>query len=71
MKKVVLTEQDAPAAVLMKDPPECSVLESRRWLECHGMKRTGKKQDLIAKVRGCLPINKYLALKSIPEDDKI
>lgn len=44
MKKVAPTEEDVPAAVLLKDPPECSVLELKRWLESHGVKMEGKKR---------------------------
>ena len=33
---MVLAEEDFIGAVLMKDPSECLVLESKRWLECHG-----------------------------------
>ena len=57
MKIVVPTEEDVPGAVLMKDPSECSVLELKRWLKCHGVKMIGKKQELIDMVRGCLAIN--------------
>ena len=63
MKKVPLTAEDAPGAVLMKYPSECPVLELRRWIECHEVKRTGKKQELIARVRECLAINKSVGPK--------
>ncbi|XP_065070738.1 uncharacterized protein LOC135695544 [Rhopilema esculentum] len=41
-------------ACFSKDPAEYSVVELKRWLECHGVKRTGKKQDLIDRVRGAI-----------------
>ena len=53
MKKVLPTEEDVPGAVLMKDPSECSVLELKRRLECHGVKVIDKKQELIDRARGC------------------
>eukprot|EP00794_Sanderia_malayensis_P010597 gene10597-11718_t len=58
MEEVALTEEDVPGASLSNDPSGCSVLVLKRWLECHGEKRTGKKQDLIDRVRGCISINK-------------
>ena len=35
----------------------------KRWLECHGLKMIGKKQELIDMVRGCLTINKPVGPK--------
>ena len=48
---VVLYEEDVPGAKLMKDPNDCSVEELKRWLKCHGLKKTGKKVELIERVR--------------------
>ena len=42
--KIVLNEEDVPGAKLMKAPNDCCVEELKRWLECHGLKRTGKKR---------------------------
>ena len=53
MKKVVPTEEYVPGSVLMKDPLESSDVEFKGWLECHGVKVIGKKQELIDRVRGC------------------
>ena len=44
--KIVLNEEDVPGAKLMKAPNDCCVEELKRWLECHGLKRTGKKTNL-------------------------
>ena len=60
---MVLTEEDVVGAVLMKDPSECLVLELKRWLECHGVKRTGKKRELIGRVRGCLTMDNSVGRK--------
>ena len=57
LKEITLLEKEVPGALLAKDPGEYSVAELRRWLECHGAKKTGKKEDLIARVRGCLERN--------------
>ena len=41
--RIVLDEDDVPGAKLIKKPQDCSVLELKRWLECHGFKKSGKK----------------------------
>ena len=39
----MLEEEDIPGAKLSKSTRECSVLELKRWLECHGEKRVERK----------------------------
>ncbi len=53
-----ISEEDVPGASLSNDPSGCLVVVLERWLECHREKRTGKNQDLIDRVRGCISINK-------------
>ena len=43
---VVLVEDDVPGAKLVKKPKECSVEILKRWLECNGIKKSGKKSEL-------------------------
>ena len=43
-------------SVFIKDPAEYSMAVLRRWLECHGQKKGGRKQDLMDRVRGCIVI---------------
>jgi hypothetical protein len=31
-------------------------LELKRWLECHGEKRSGKRQELVDRVKGCIAL---------------
>ena len=40
---IVLDDSDVPGASLNKNPEKCIVEELRRWLECHGVKKLGKK----------------------------
>ena len=54
MQDVILVKDDVPGACFSKDPSEYSVIELKGWLECHGVKRTGKKEDLIERVRGAI-----------------
>ena len=46
MEDIVLNEEDVPGAHFTKDPKKYSVVNFKRWLECHGLKQTGKKQCL-------------------------
>ena len=45
--RIVLNEEDVPGAKLMKDPSACSIEELKRWLEYHGLKKSGKKNELV------------------------
>ena len=36
----------------MKEPSECSAEELKRWRECHGQKKSGKKHELVERVKG-------------------
>eukprot|EP00112_Aurelia_sp_Birch-Aquarium-sp1_P016363 Seg3703.1 transcript_id=Seg3703.1/GoldUCD/mRNA.D3Y31 product="hypothetical protein" protein_id=Seg3703.1/GoldUCD/D3Y31 len=47
MEEVVLSEGDVPGSHFTRDPEEYSVLELKRWLECHGGKKSGRKQELV------------------------
>ena len=41
----------------MKEPEKCVVEELKRWLECHALKKSGKKAELINRVRDGLKYN--------------
>ena len=56
----VLSENDVPGAKLKSDPIHCSVDELKRWLYCHGIKRTGKKDELVERVRLSVGILRHL-----------
>ena len=49
-----LDEKDVPGVYFPKDPATYSVSELQRWLQCHGQKNTGREQELIHRVRGCI-----------------
>ena len=55
---VVLVEDDVPGAKLVKKPEECSVEILKRWLECHGLKKSGKKSELINRVNQSISLIK-------------
>ena len=54
----MLSEEDVPGAHFSRDPAEYSVLELKRWLECHGEKKSGRKQELIDRTRSCIALKK-------------
>ena len=54
----MLSEEDVPGAHFSRDPAEYSVLELKRWLECHGEKKSGRKQELIERIRSCILLKK-------------
>ena len=58
MDIVLLADEGVPNAWLMKNTSECSEMMLERWLECHGAKKTGPKQQLIYRVKGCLAISR-------------
>ena len=55
--EIILTENDVPGAKLTKDLAECNVDELKRWLECRGQKKGGRKAELRARVEGLLKLN--------------
>ena len=52
----MLDPTDVSGAVLPKEPSLCNVIELKRWLECHGQKKGGKKQELFDRVKDCLSL---------------
>ena len=57
LPEIQLEEKDIPGAKLLKDPLECNIEELKRWLECRGQKKSGKKGELVERVQGCLRLN--------------
>ena len=52
---VILTENDGvPGAKFHKSPENDSVEQLKRWLKCRGIKVSGKRDELIARVRDCV-----------------
>lgn len=51
----VLTEDDngVPGSKFEREPEEYTVDQLKRWLKCRGLKLTGKREDLVQRVRDC------------------
>ena len=54
---VKLLPEDVPGAILPKEPEDCTGVQLRRWLECYGQKKSGNKDTLVERVRGCMKLN--------------
>ena len=55
---VVLEESDVPGNKLDKPANECSIIKSKRWVECQEEKNNVKKRKLLKRMEGCLLINR-------------
>ena len=60
---ITLTDEKVPGAKLPNEPEKCSVMQLERWLECRGRKKTGKKFNLVERVRTCMLLNMPIDLK--------
>ena len=47
----VLTENDVPGAKLPGPPEQCTIHQLKRWLQCHGIKQSGRKSKLVDRVK--------------------
>ena len=63
-KHSILKEDEVPCAKLLKESQKCVVEEVKSWLECHGLKISGKNTNLIKRVKDGLKLN-------LPVDPKI
>ena len=55
-KHSILKEDEVPGATLLKEPEKCLAEELKRWLECQGLKKSGKKAELIKRVKDGLKL---------------
>ena len=56
-KHSILKKDEVPAVKLLKESQKCVVEEVKSWLECHGLKISGKKAELIKRVTDGLKLN--------------
>ena len=42
---------------MKKDPQKCIVEELKRWLECHSLKKSGRKDELVSRVKDAMKMN--------------
>ena len=54
-KIVILTEKDeVPDSKFTSCPEDYTVDQLKRWLKCRGSKQSGKRQELITRVKDCI-----------------
>ena len=59
----VLTEEDGvPGSKFEREPEEHTVDQLKRWLKCRGLKSSGKREDLVQRVRDCVRSENYHTL---------
>lgn len=64
-KIVILTEEDnVPGSKFTNNADEYTVDQLKRWLKCRGLKQSGKRGELLTRVKGCLACSKWLKAKT-------
>ena len=67
----ILTEDDAvPGYRFDKDPDYCTVDQIKRWLKCRGLKQSGKRSELVKRVRDCIFSGNHRILDVSIDDGK-
>lgn len=52
---IILTENDeVPGSKFTSCPEDYTVDQLKRWLKCRGSKQSGKRQELITRVKDCI-----------------
>jgi hypothetical protein len=66
-----LTENDkVPGSKFEKDPENYTVEQLKRWLKCRGLKQSGKRSDLLTRVRDCVASGSHHVLDPSIDDGK-
>ena len=61
----VLTEDDGvPGSKFERDPENYTVEQLSRWLKCRGLKQSGKREELLGRVRDCIKSGDHRTLDS-------
>ena len=67
----VLTKDNGiPASKFERDPENYTVEQLRRWLKCRGLKQSGKREELLGRVRDCIKSGDHHTLDSSIDDGK-
>ena len=70
-KVVILTENDAvPGSKFTSCPEDYTVDQLKRWLKCRGLKQSGKRQELITRVKNCITSGNHYLLDASIDDGK-
>ena len=70
-KARILTQNDGvPGSKFEQDPENYTNTQLKRWLKCRGLKLSGKRADLISRVRDCLKSSNHYVLDSSIDEGK-
>lgn len=70
-KAAILTQNDGvPGCKFEGEPANYTVEQLKRWLKCRGIKQTGKREDLLARVNDCLKSGNSHILDSCIDNGK-
>ena len=70
-KATILTQNDGvPGCKFEGEPAKYTVEQLKRWLKCRGIKQTGKREDLLARVNDCLKSGNSHILDSCIDNGK-
>ena len=58
----VLTEDDGVSGFKFERKPEYTVDQLKRWLKYRGLKLSGKREDIVQRVRDCVRNGNYHTL---------
>lgn len=70
-KVVILTENDeVPGSKFTSCPEDYTVHQLKRWLKCRGLKQSGKRQELLTRVKDCIASGNHHLLDASIDDGK-
>ena len=62
----VLTEDDGVSGFKFeREPGEYTVDQLKRWLKCRGLKLSGKREDIVQRLRDCVRSGSYHILDPV------
>ena len=67
---VLTDEDDVPGSKFEREPEEYTVEQLKRWLKCRGLKLSGKRDELVKRVRDCVAIGNHHTLDPSIDDGK-
>ena len=71
-KARILTQNDGvPGSKFEQDPENYTNTQLKRWLKRRGLKLSGKRADLISRVRDCLKSGNHYVIDSSIDEGKM
>ena len=51
---VLANDDSVPGSLFEREPQEYTVEQLKRWLKCRGLKLSGKREELVERVKDCI-----------------